>query len=92
MTGAATTPGAEHLPRVIEEAAELLRAPNPAAITATTTMQDLGGDSLDAVEIAFALEDAFSVELAQDQLDGITVATTMADLAGLVAQAKARAA
>lgn len=85
-----THAGAEHLPRVIEEAADLLRAPNPAAITATTTIQDLGGNRLDAVEVAFALEDAFGVELAQDQLDSITAATTMADLAALVAQAKAR--
>jgi acyl carrier protein len=51
------------------------------------TLADLGADSLDNVEIAMALEDEFSIEIADEELERVR---TVEDLFALV-KAKAKA-
>ncbi|MBN1188521.1 MAG: acyl carrier protein [Dehalococcoidales bacterium] len=45
-------------------------------LSPTTTFKELGADSLDVVQIMVALEEAFDIELVDEELKGIT---TMGD-------------
>jgi len=47
--------------------AKILRNDN-VVITSSTTFKDLGADSLDVVKTVVALEDAFKIELADEDL------------------------
>jgi acyl carrier protein len=38
-----------------------------AAVTTETTLKDLGVDSLEAIEMVFEIEEAFGIQLADDQ-------------------------
>lgn len=40
-------------------------------ITATSTLADLGADSLDYIEICMSVEDAFDIEIGDDQAEQI---------------------
>lgn len=53
--------------RVIAIFADNKRVP-PESLTPATTFEQLGIDSLDALNIAFALEEAFHVSISDDQL------------------------
>ena len=45
---------------------------DPAEITPTASiLDDLGADSLDVVELVMALEDAFQIEVPDDQMESI---------------------
>lgn len=44
---------------------------DPAAITDDATLADLGADSLDTIEISFALEEEFGINIEDDELDGL---------------------
>ena len=50
--------------------AKILRNDN-VVITSSTTFKDLGADSLDVVKTIVALEDAFQIELADEDLKTI---------------------
>jgi len=50
--------------------AKILRNDN-VVITSSTTFKDLGADSLDVVKTIVALEDAFKIELADEDLKTI---------------------
>ena len=41
-------------------------------LTPTTTFKDLGADSLDVVQIMVALEEAYDIELVDEELKAIT--------------------
>jgi acyl carrier protein len=41
-------------------------------LTPTTTFKELGADSLDVVQIMVALEEAFDIELVDEELKGVT--------------------
>lgn len=43
----------------------------PATITETTTFDDLEGDSLDRVELLMDCEDAFDVEIGDDDFESV---------------------
>lgn len=42
-------------------------------------VDDLGADSLDCVELMMALEDAFDIEFADDELSGLTTISALED-------------
>lgn len=55
-----------------DQVTELLRAHlgvERSAITVTSTLVDLGADSLDAVEIVIGLEDEFSIEIPDEDAE-----------------------
>jgi acyl carrier protein len=41
-------------------------------LTPTSTFKELGADSLDVVQIMVALEEAFDIELVDEELKGVT--------------------
>lgn len=52
--------------------AEQLDVPDKDSITETASISDdLGADSLDVVDLVMALEDEFSVEIPEDQVENI---------------------
>jgi acyl carrier protein len=51
----------------------------------TTTLAQLGADSLDAMQIVMRLEEEFDIEIDHDQVDTLDRSTTLADLTALVA-------
>ncbi len=50
--------------------AKIIRKEN-VVLTPTTTFKELGADSLDVVQIMVALEEAFDIELVDDELKSI---------------------
>jgi acyl carrier protein len=50
--------------------AKILRKEN-VALTPTTTFKELGADSLDVVQIMVAIEEAFDIELVDEELKAI---------------------
>ena len=44
----------------------------PAKVTESTTLDDLGADSLDRVEIIMKLEDTFDIEISDDDAETLT--------------------
>lgn len=59
------------LERVRRVLADQLAVEDVAVTPEATLADDLGADSLDAVEIVMALEDAFTLEIPDDDVDGI---------------------
>jgi acyl carrier protein len=55
-------------------------------ITPTTTFKDLGADSLDVVQIMVALEEAFDIELVDEEMKALT------DMGGFIAYVKKKVA
>jgi len=55
-------------------------------LTPTTTFKELGADSLDVVQIMVALEEAYDIELVDDELKSI------ADLGGFIDYVKKKVA
>ncbi len=55
-------------------------------ITATTSISDLGADSLDTVEIVMLLEDEWTIEITDEAMDRIV---TLGDAAKVVTEALA---
>lgn len=53
------------------------------AVTLTTTFKDLGADSLDVVQILVALEEAFDIELVDEELKALN---NMGQFVGYVKQ------
>jgi len=51
------------------------------AVTDTASFADLGADSLDIIEITMALEEEFSIEIYDDDLES---AKTVAEVAALI--------
>jgi acyl carrier protein len=87
----AAPPDLAHLPAILAAAAEQF-GPEPGTLTAATTLRDLRADSLDRVELVYAVEEACGVDIADADSYAMTGDTTLADLAALVAKAKAVAA
>jgi len=66
------------LARVIEVVAETLEVEPDTLSEATAYVADLEADSLDLVELLMAFEDAFEVEIPEDDVAGIaTIAQTV---------------
>lgn len=57
----------ETLQKVI---AKILRKEN-VALTPTTTFKELGADSLDVVQVMVAIEEAFDIELVDEELKAV---------------------
>ncbi len=51
--------------------AKILRKEN-LVLTPTTTFKELGADSLDVVQVMVAIEEAFDIELVDEELKNIT--------------------
>ena len=51
--------------------AKILRKEN-IVLTPTTTFKELGADSLDVVQVMVAIEEAFDIELVDEELKNIT--------------------
>lgn len=58
--------------RVIEIVAEQLGAKKEEVTPAFSFVEDLGADSLDAVELIMALEEEFAIEIRDEETEGIT--------------------
>ncbi len=59
------------LEKVIETIAEQLNASVAEITEETRFKEDLGADSLDLFELIMALEDEYSIEIPQDELEGL---------------------
>ncbi len=67
MTMEQTTSVEETLQKVI---AKILRKEN-VVLTPSTTFKELGADSLDVVQVMVAIEEAFDIELVDEELKSI---------------------
>lgn len=52
---------------------------NASDITADTTLEDLGADSLDVVEVIMALEDEFDIEISDEVAENISTVGDLVD-------------
>ncbi|MDY5098144.1 acyl carrier protein [Clostridium sp.] len=52
---------------------------NASDITADTTLEDLGADSLDVVEVIMALEDEFDIEISDEIAENISTVGDLVD-------------
>jgi acyl carrier protein len=53
--------------------------PETAFADSASFMEDLGADSLDAVELIMSLEEEFDIEIPDDQVEGITTVQAAID-------------
>ena len=53
-------------------------------ITPTSTLSELGLDSLSLMEFVFAAEDAFSIRIAEEDLDPRQIGTTLSDISNII--------
>jgi acyl carrier protein len=74
-------PTNEEVLQVIREELDAIKVPGALEATETQTWQDLDVDSLDLVELVKALEDRFSVAIADGRLKAIK---SVGDAVGLV--------
>jgi acyl carrier protein len=74
-------PTHEEVLQVIREELDAIKVPGALEATENQTWQDLDVDSLDLVELVKALEDRFSVSIADGRLKAIK---TVGDAVGLV--------
>jgi acyl carrier protein len=74
-------PTNEEVLQVIREELDAIKVPGALEATENQTWQDLDVDSLDLVELVKALEDRFSVSIADGRLKAIK---TVGDAVGLV--------
>lgn len=65
--------------RLIDITRRTLDVENKPITVATNFVEDLGADSLDCVDLMMAVEDAFDVEFADDELSGLTTVGAVAD-------------
>jgi acyl carrier protein len=65
--------------------AKIIRNEN-VVLTPTTTFKDLGADSLDVVQIMVALEEAYDIELVDEELKALT------DMGGFIEYVKKKVA
>jgi len=56
---------------------------DPATVTAESTFEELGIDSLDAIDIVYEIEEKFGVQVPQDALD-LNTAQRVADILAVV--------
>lgn len=70
----------EIVDRMRAKAVELLDVPADAFVEQASLKDDLEVDSLDLVEYVMALEDEFSVELPEDELEGATNIAALVDV------------
>lgn len=57
---------------------------NGGDLTRSTTIESIGADSLDAVELALAIEDEFDIDLDNDEANKIYMANTVGDVVCVV--------
>ena len=58
---------------ILKEAAVEVLAVDPSAVTEEARFkEDLDADSLDLVELVMALEEAFDIEVPEEELEGVT--------------------
>lgn len=72
--------------RVQEIIAEQLNIP-ASQVTTTATLQTLGADSLDIVELIMRFEDEFEIEIADEDAENLA---TVADVVTYIAKLKAQ--
>jgi acyl carrier protein len=53
-------------------------------ITPSSTLSELGLDSLSLMEFVFAAEDAFSIRIAEEDLDPRQIGTTLSDISNII--------
>lgn len=68
------------LKAVIDTAVDLLKLDRAAVTEEATWGDDLEADSLDLTELVMALEDRFSVEVPEEQLEGVKTVGDAADV------------
>lgn len=59
---------------------EVLLCDPTAVVEGATFKEDLEGDSLDLVELVMALEERFSIEVPEEDLEGVTTVGAAVDL------------
>ena len=59
---------------------EVLQCDPTTVVEGASFKDDLEGDSLDLVELVMALEERFSIEVPEDELEGITTVGAAVDL------------
>jgi len=82
MTTEKTVDVEETLRKIV---AKIIRNEN-VVLTPTTTFKDLGADSLDVVQIMVALEEAYDIELVDEELKALT------DMGGFIEYVKKKVA
>lgn len=82
MTTEKTVDVEETLRKIV---AKIIRNEN-VVLTPTTTFKDLGADSLDVVQIMVALEEAYDIELVDEELKAL------ADMGGFIEYVKKKVA
>jgi len=65
---------------VKEAVVEVLQCDPATVVEGASFKDDLEGDSLDLVELVMALEERFSIEVPEDELEGITTVGAAVDL------------
>ncbi|WP_424186720.1 acyl carrier protein [Actinokineospora sp. G85] len=74
-TNATTTTTTELDPRFTELLAPFLKFAGDRPITAESHLRDLGLDSMQSIELLFAIEDTFGIALPDEDLNDTTFAT-----------------
>ncbi len=59
-----------------------LNISDPDMITMDTTLEDLGADSLDMVEVIMAIEDEFDVQIKDEDLESLKTVANLIDYIG----------
>lgn len=77
--------------KVFDVITDHLKRPRFSITDATVLIDDLGADSLDAVEITFDLEDAFDIDISDADCEHLSTCGHFADLVERLLQAKADA-
>ncbi len=65
--------------KVKEIIMEQLSINDPDAIAPETTLEDLGADSLDMVEVIMALEDEFDIQIKDEDLESLKCVSDLVD-------------
>ena len=65
--------------KVKEIIMEQLSISDPDIVTLETTLEDLGADSLDMVEVIMALEDEFDVQIKDEDLESLKCVADLVD-------------
>ncbi len=68
--------------KVKEIIMEQLSISDPDVVTPETTLEDLGADSLDMVEVIMALEDEFDVQIRDEDLESLKCVADLVDYIG----------
>lgn len=65
--------------KVKEIIMEQLSISDPDMVTLETTLEDLGADSLDMVEVIMALEDEFDIQIRDEDLESLKCVADLVD-------------